>query len=71
METNDLVWLYISLEGEDFAEAVSVIVQDRGDKLALRWLEWGRPIFFDGIIPSDLLGQQASANGGKDNSKHG
>ncbi|AIE76090.1 hypothetical protein [Synechocystis sp. PCC 6714] len=43
METNDVVWLYVSLEGEDFAEAVSVIVQHREGKLAIRWLEWGRP----------------------------
>ncbi|AIE76322.1 hypothetical protein [Synechocystis sp. PCC 6714] len=43
MEADDVVWLYVSLEGEDFAEAVSVIVQHREGKLAIRWLEWGRP----------------------------
>jgi hypothetical protein len=43
MEPNDVVWLYVSLEGEDFVEAVSVIIQDREGKLAIRWLEWGRP----------------------------
>jgi hypothetical protein len=43
MEANDVVWLYVSLEGEDFAEAVSVIVQQQQEKLAIRWLEWGRP----------------------------
>lgn len=43
MEPQDVVWLYISLEGEDFLEAVSVIVCQQGEKLAIRWLEWGRP----------------------------
>ncbi|QHV01334.1 hypothetical protein [Synechocystis sp. CACIAM 05] len=43
MEANDLAWVYVSLEGEDFLEAVSVIVQQEGEKLAIRWLEWGRP----------------------------
>lgn len=43
MEPNDIVWLYVSLEGEDFLEAVSVIVRQQGEKLAIRWLEWGRP----------------------------
>ncbi|AGF53519.1 ssr5092 (plasmid) [Synechocystis sp. PCC 6803] len=43
MEPNDVVWLYVSLEGEDFVEAVSVIIEDREGKLAIRWLEWGRP----------------------------
>lgn len=43
MEANDVVWLYISLEGEDFLEAVSVIISQEVGKLAIRWLEWGRP----------------------------
>lgn len=43
MEADDAVWLYVSLEGEDFVEAVSLIVQHREGKLAIRWLEWGRP----------------------------
>ena len=43
MEANDLVWLYVSLEGEDFLEAVSVIVNQQEEGLAIRWLEWGRP----------------------------
>ncbi|MBD2653551.1 hypothetical protein H6G45_08610 [Synechocystis sp. FACHB-383] len=43
MEANDLAWVYVSLEGEDFLEAVSVIVHQQGEKLAIRWLEWGRP----------------------------
>jgi hypothetical protein len=43
METNDVVWLYVSLEGEDYLEAVSVIVHHREGILAIRWLEWGRP----------------------------
>ncbi|UAJ72930.1 hypothetical protein IQE94_00760 [Synechocystis sp. PCC 7339] len=43
MEANDLAWVYVSLEGEDFLEAVSVIVHQQEEKLAIRWLEWGRP----------------------------
>jgi hypothetical protein len=43
METDDVVWLYVSLEGEDFLEAVSLIVGQWQGKLAIRWLEWGRP----------------------------
>lgn len=43
MAANDVGWLYISLEGEDFLEAVSVIVCQQAEKLAIRWLEWGRP----------------------------
>ncbi|AIE76243.1 hypothetical protein [Synechocystis sp. PCC 6714] len=43
MEANDVVWLYVSLEGEDFIEAVSLIVQHWEGKLVIRWLEWGRP----------------------------
>ncbi len=43
MDPNDIVWLYISLEGEDFLEAVSVIVSQQDEKLVIRWLEWGRP----------------------------
>ncbi|MBE9242044.1 hypothetical protein [Synechocystis salina] len=27
MENDDVVWLYVALEGEDFGEAVTVIVQ--------------------------------------------
>ncbi|AIE76164.1 hypothetical protein [Synechocystis sp. PCC 6714] len=33
----------IEKAGEDFAEAVSVIVHHREGKLLIRWLEWGRP----------------------------
>jgi hypothetical protein len=43
MEANDVVCLYVSLEGEDFIEAVSVIISQEVGKLAIRWLEWGRP----------------------------
>ena len=43
MEANDVVWLYVCLEGEDFIEAVSLIVQHWEGKLAIRSLEWGRP----------------------------
>ncbi len=43
MEPQDVLWLYISLEGQDFMEAVAVIVRQQEEKFTLRWLEWGRP----------------------------
>lgn len=43
MENDDVMWLYVALEGEDFGEAVTVIVQYQDEKLVIRWLEWGRP----------------------------
>jgi hypothetical protein len=39
MEVNDLTWVYVYLEGEHFLEALSVIVQQQGEKLTIRWLE--------------------------------
>ena len=42
-EPQDVLWIYISLEGQDFMEAVSVIVRQQGEKFTIRWLEWGRP----------------------------
>jgi len=43
MEAGDVVWLYTSLEGEDYLEAVSVIMAQQAGNLVIRWLEWGRP----------------------------
>ena len=43
MEPQDVLWLYLSLEGQDFMEAVAVIVRQPGEQFTLRWLEWGRP----------------------------
>lgn len=39
MENDDVVWLYVALEGENFGEAVTVIVQYQDEKPAIRWLE--------------------------------
>lgn len=41
--SGDVVWPYVSLEEEDRLEAVSVVVAEQAGKLAIRWLEWGRP----------------------------
>lgn len=42
MELNDVVWLYVFLEGEDFVEVVLVIIEDWEGKLVICWFEWGR-----------------------------
>jgi hypothetical protein len=39
----DVASIYISLEGDDFCEAVSIIVMHQDGDLRIRDLEWGRP----------------------------
>lgn len=36
-------WIYVSITGTGFAEAVTVVVTDRGGAARIRQLEWGRP----------------------------
>ena len=43
MQDGDVANIYISLEGDNFCEAVSVFVAKQGDDLRIRDLEWGRP----------------------------
>ena len=40
---HDVGWSYVSIEGDDFVEGVSVIVADVGGELLIRDVEWGRP----------------------------
>jgi hypothetical protein len=39
----DVGWAYVGIEGDDFVEAVSVVVADVGGKLLIREVTWGRP----------------------------
>jgi hypothetical protein len=39
----DVGWVYVSIAGETFGEAVTVVVAREGDRLVIRSLEWGRP----------------------------
>lgn len=39
----DLGWVYLPLEGQDFQEAVTIIVADEHGQTKIRELEFGRP----------------------------
>lgn len=39
----DIGWAYISIGGEDYAEAVAVVVTDEDGAPRVREIEWGRP----------------------------
>ena len=39
----DVGWIYVSIWGPDFVEAVTVIVASVDGRLAIRSIEWGRP----------------------------
>ena len=41
--SNDLGWAYVSISGDDFGEAVTVIVTSVDGEMAIGDLEWGRP----------------------------
>jgi len=42
-QDGDVASIYIALDGDDFCEAVSVIVTQQDGELRIRDLEWGRP----------------------------
>ncbi len=42
-EERDIGWVYVSLTGSTFSEAVTVVVITQNNDLAIRSLEWGRP----------------------------
>jgi len=42
-EPGDIGWAYVSLEGDGFVEAITVVVARVGNALAIRSIEWGRP----------------------------
>jgi len=39
----DLAWIYVSLVGDSFVEAVSLVLVEEADGTRIRQLEWGRP----------------------------
>jgi hypothetical protein len=40
---DDVCWAYVGIEGEDFNEAVNVLVTKHDGKLAIADIQWGRP----------------------------
>lgn len=40
---SDVGWVYVSIVGDDFVEAVSVILAEYDGELLIREIEWGRP----------------------------
>lgn len=42
-QRGDLGWAYVSIEGDDFNEAVSVLVSDVEGVPLIRGIAWGRP----------------------------
>jgi hypothetical protein len=42
-ELGDLGWAYVNIEGDDFNEAVYVIVSEVDGALMIREIQWGRP----------------------------
>ncbi len=39
----DVGWVYVSISGEDFLEAVTMVVSKESDELKISSIEWGRP----------------------------
>ena len=42
-EPNDIGWAYVSISGDGFVEAVTVVVSEASGVPCVRELEWGRP----------------------------
>ena len=42
-QPDDLGWVYVSILGEEFVEAVTVTVAQINGKMLIRDIEWGRP----------------------------
>lgn len=42
-QDSDIGWAYVAISGDDFNEAVSVVVSNEGDHRVIRNIEWGRP----------------------------
>lgn len=42
-QDRDIGWAYVSIAGDDFSEAVTVIVCEEDGEARIRSLEWGRP----------------------------
>ena len=39
----DIGWAYVSVEGDDFVEAVTLTICKSASELTIREIEWGRP----------------------------
>lgn len=42
-EADDLGWAYVGIAGEDYVEAITVVVARQGRMAKIRSIEWGRP----------------------------
>jgi len=42
-EPDDVGWVYVSVSGDDYAEAVTVIVSTNRNGMSISSIEWGRP----------------------------
>jgi hypothetical protein len=42
-ETQDVGWAYVAMVGDEFSEAVSVVVSEENNEYKIRNIEWGRP----------------------------
>lgn len=42
-QSGDIGWTYVSIQGDEFTEAVTVVVASSESGLAIRDIEWGRP----------------------------
>jgi hypothetical protein len=42
-QQGDVAWVYVSLVGDSYAEAVSLVLADQAGATRIRRLEWGRP----------------------------
>ena len=43
MHPQDVGWVYVSIGGDGFGEAITVTVTQEQDEMKIRTLEWGRP----------------------------
>ena len=42
-QPGDIGWAYVGIDGDDFVEAVSVVISEVDGKNLIREIEWGRP----------------------------
>lgn len=42
-EAHDVGWAYVAILGDEFSEAVSVVVSEENTQYKIRKIEWGRP----------------------------
>jgi hypothetical protein len=41
--STDELWAYVVIEGADYSEAITVVVENKGNVRSIREVEWGRP----------------------------